>query len=245
VPIPEQPHPSSSVISTPSMKEAPAPPYSSGMWAFINPNSHAFSMIACGQVASRSYSQATGRISLAAKSCASSRSAHCSSVNEKSIIGPSGSRAGPARTRIYSASPEAAVLPVLGLPPSLLRGFGCSSRCSTPLISPRARPAAERPAGVDAASGFRSGRIPRASAGFGRSGRGGERARYPRAGRVHARCVRSLCSALMFGERLALVVAADDPAALGIRFNVDGRRGHACLPNVGDGLGCGRHHPRG
>ena len=86
VPIPEQPHPSSSSISTPSMKEAPAPPYSSGMWAFINPTSQAFSMIASGQVASRSKSQATGRISCAAKSCAISRSACCSSVNEKSIM---------------------------------------------------------------------------------------------------------------------------------------------------------------
>src|SRR3954470_15626180 len=41
-------------------------------------------MIACGHVPSLSYSQATGRISLVAKSCASSRSAFCSSVTVKS-----------------------------------------------------------------------------------------------------------------------------------------------------------------
>ena len=50
----------------------------------MRPTSWAFSMISCGQVESLSYSQATGRISLAAKSCASSRSAFCSSVRVKS-----------------------------------------------------------------------------------------------------------------------------------------------------------------
>jgi hypothetical protein len=34
------------------------------MWGFISPTSQAFSMIAWGHVPSRSYSQATGRISL-------------------------------------------------------------------------------------------------------------------------------------------------------------------------------------
>lgn len=43
------------------------------------------------------------------------------------------------------------------------------------------------------------------------------------------RDVRSFRSALMFGVRLALVVEANDPASRGIRFNVDGRRRHACL----------------
>jgi hypothetical protein len=86
VPIPEQPQPSSSSIRTPSIEEAPAPPYSAGMWGFISPTSQAFSMIACGQVLSRSYSQATGRISFSAKSCANSRRDFCSSVSERSII---------------------------------------------------------------------------------------------------------------------------------------------------------------
>src|SRR3954470_18278214 len=54
------------------------------MWEFIRPSSQDFSRISCGHVLSRSYSQATGRISLAAKSCAISRSATCSSVSVKS-----------------------------------------------------------------------------------------------------------------------------------------------------------------
>src|SRR4051794_11742715 len=41
--------------------------------------------MSCGHVPSRSYRHATGRISLSAKSCASSRSAFCSSVRVKSI----------------------------------------------------------------------------------------------------------------------------------------------------------------
>ena len=53
---------------------------------FMRPTSWAFSMIACGQIESLSYSQATGRISLTAKSCASSRSAFCSSVSVKSTM---------------------------------------------------------------------------------------------------------------------------------------------------------------
>src|SRR5882762_8413003 len=56
------------------------------MWEFINPSSQAFSMISCGHVPSLSYSQATGRISPAAKSCAISRRAFCSSVSVKSTI---------------------------------------------------------------------------------------------------------------------------------------------------------------
>jgi hypothetical protein len=43
------------------------------------------------------------------------------------------------------------------------------------------------------------------------------------------RDVRSLCSALMFGERLALVVAADDLAALGDSVQ-RGRSTHTCVP---------------
>src|SRR3954469_5673162 len=54
------------------------------MWEFIRPSSQAFSRISCGHVPSRSYSQATGRISFTAKSCAISRSAFCSSVSVKS-----------------------------------------------------------------------------------------------------------------------------------------------------------------
>ena len=41
-------------------------------------------MISCGQVLSLSYSQATGRISFSAKSCAISRMLFCSSVSVKS-----------------------------------------------------------------------------------------------------------------------------------------------------------------
>ena len=41
-------------------------------------------MISCGHVPSRSYSQATGRISFSAKSCAISRMLCCSSVSVKS-----------------------------------------------------------------------------------------------------------------------------------------------------------------
>jgi hypothetical protein len=33
----------------------------------------------------------------------------------------------------------------------------------------------------------------------------------------------SICGALVFGERLGLVVVADDPAPCGIRFHVDDR----------------------
>ena len=43
-------------------------------------------MMSCGQVPSLSYSQATGRISLTAKSCAISRRFFCSSVSVKSTI---------------------------------------------------------------------------------------------------------------------------------------------------------------
>ncbi len=84
--MPEQPQDSSSSITQPSRKPAPAPPYSSGMCEFMSPTSQAFSMMSCGQVPSRSYSQATGRISLAAKSCAISRRFLCSSVSVKSTI---------------------------------------------------------------------------------------------------------------------------------------------------------------
>src|ERR1700679_2791307 len=61
--MPEQPQESSSSIRQPSRYPAPAPPYSSEMCEFINPTSHAFSMMSLGQVPSLSYSQATGRIS--------------------------------------------------------------------------------------------------------------------------------------------------------------------------------------
>ena len=53
---------------------------------FVRPTDQAFSMIACGKLPSRSSSHATGRISCSAKSCASSRSASCSSLSVKSTI---------------------------------------------------------------------------------------------------------------------------------------------------------------
>src|SRR3954471_5936056 len=56
------------------------------MWVFISPTSHPFLSTSSGQVPSLSYSHATGRISLAAKSCAISRNAFCSSVRVKSTI---------------------------------------------------------------------------------------------------------------------------------------------------------------
>ncbi len=56
------------------------------MCEFIKPTSQAFSMMSCGHVPSLSYSQATGRISLTAKSCAISRRFFCSSVSVKSTI---------------------------------------------------------------------------------------------------------------------------------------------------------------
>jgi hypothetical protein len=66
--------------------DAPARPYFSGSWEFISPTSQAWLMICSGQVASRSYSHATGRISFSAKSCASSRMFRCCSVSVKSSI---------------------------------------------------------------------------------------------------------------------------------------------------------------
>src|SRR5215212_4790375 len=54
------------------------------MWVFISPTSHAFLTISSGQVPSLSYSQATGRISFSAKSCAISRRFFCSSFRVKS-----------------------------------------------------------------------------------------------------------------------------------------------------------------
>ena len=84
VPMPEQPQPNSSSIRQPERKSSPGPPYSSGTWVFIKPTSQAFSMISAGQVPSLSYSQATLRISLSAKLCASSRRSFCSSVRLKS-----------------------------------------------------------------------------------------------------------------------------------------------------------------
>src|SRR5215208_5202587 len=53
----------------------------------MSPTSHALRRTSSGHVPSLSYSQATGRISLTAKSCAISRSAFCSSVRVKSTIG--------------------------------------------------------------------------------------------------------------------------------------------------------------
>jgi hypothetical protein len=68
-----------------AVEEAEAgPPKRSGTWVFIRPTSWALRMTSMGQVPSRSYSQATGRISFSAKSCASSRRAFCSSVSVKS-----------------------------------------------------------------------------------------------------------------------------------------------------------------
>ena len=84
VAMPEQPQASSSSIRQPSRYEAPGPPYSSGMWLFISPSSQDFSSTSAGHEACSSCSQATGRISFAAKSCAISRRAFCSSVSVKS-----------------------------------------------------------------------------------------------------------------------------------------------------------------
>ena len=53
----------------------------------MSPTSHALRRTSSGHVPSLSYSQATGRISLTAKSCAISFSAFCSSVRVKSTIG--------------------------------------------------------------------------------------------------------------------------------------------------------------
>src|SRR5215210_6652090 len=57
----------------------------------MRPSSQALRSTPSGQSPSLSYSQATGRISLAAKSCAISRSAFCSSVSVKSttVVGSS------------------------------------------------------------------------------------------------------------------------------------------------------------
>src|SRR3954447_24444943 len=82
--MPEQPQASSSSMRQPSRNDRPGPPYSSGAWVFIRPTSWALSMTSCGQVPSLSYSQATGRISFSAKSCAMSRRFFCSSVRVKS-----------------------------------------------------------------------------------------------------------------------------------------------------------------
>src|SRR5437764_313797 len=54
------------------------------MWLFMMPSSQALRRTSSGQVPSLSYSQATGRISFSAKSCAISRRAFCSSVSVKS-----------------------------------------------------------------------------------------------------------------------------------------------------------------
>src|SRR5436305_2992389 len=82
--IPEQPQATSSSIRAPSRNPNPVPPYSEGRCLFLNPSSHALSMISWGQMPSLSYSQATGRISFSAKSCAISRMLFCSSVSVKS-----------------------------------------------------------------------------------------------------------------------------------------------------------------
>src|ERR1700684_1108510 len=59
VPMPEHPQAISSSMTQPSRKPRPGPPYSDGRWLFIRPSSQAFSRMSCGQVPSRSYSQAT------------------------------------------------------------------------------------------------------------------------------------------------------------------------------------------
>src|SRR5215213_4618251 len=77
------------------------------MWEFMRPSSQAFSRTGAGQSPSLSYSQATGRISFSAKSCAISRSAFCSSVSVKSTTSGSlevGAGASRTRTRLTSQS---------------------------------------------------------------------------------------------------------------------------------------------
>src|SRR3954452_11700712 len=75
------------------------------MWLFMIPSSQACLRMSSGQVPSLSYSHATRRISFAAKSCAISRSAFCSSVRVKSttflqLLGKSGT------TRLTGQSTE-------------------------------------------------------------------------------------------------------------------------------------------
>ena len=84
--MPEQPQASSSCTTTPSNEDSATPPYSSGVWMFMSPTSHALRRTSSGQVPSRSYSAATGRISRSAKSWASSRSAFVSSDSRKSTM---------------------------------------------------------------------------------------------------------------------------------------------------------------
>src|SRR5207248_1232832 len=54
VPMPEQPHPSSSSMRQPLRKSSAGPPYSAARWLFMRPTSQAFSTMSCGHVASRS-----------------------------------------------------------------------------------------------------------------------------------------------------------------------------------------------
>ena len=61
--MPEQPQESSSSMMHPSREDAPGPPYSSATCVFMSPTSHALRSTSSGQSPSRSYSQATGRIS--------------------------------------------------------------------------------------------------------------------------------------------------------------------------------------
>ena len=79
--MPVQPQFSSSPTSMPSKDERPSPPYSSGTWRFIRPTSCAFAITSAGCCIFSSYSCSCGRISFAANSRASSRSAFCSSVS--------------------------------------------------------------------------------------------------------------------------------------------------------------------
>ena len=78
--MPEQPQFSSSATRQPSSRESSGPPSSAGTCRFISPTSCAFAITSAGWVMCTSYSAARGRISFSAKSCASSRSARCSSV---------------------------------------------------------------------------------------------------------------------------------------------------------------------
>ena len=79
--IPEQPHESSSPISTPSSVESAGPPSSSGTWTFMSPSSCALAMMSAGCVWLSSYSAAFGRISFSANSRARARSSRCSGVS--------------------------------------------------------------------------------------------------------------------------------------------------------------------
>ena len=81
VPMPEQPHESSSPTSMLSKAGSSGPPSDSGTCRFMSPSSCAFAITSAGWVWCSSYSAAFGRISFSANSRASARSSRCSGVS--------------------------------------------------------------------------------------------------------------------------------------------------------------------